>query len=586
MADIDPDLDLDLDLVERLVDEHAAAGAQPGLAYGLVLDGRLVHSGGRGVRDVGQPGHTPDADTLFRIASMTKSFTAATVLLLRDAGRLRLDDAVARYVPEVAAIRLPTTDSPALTVRSLLSMIAGLPTDDPWGDRQQDLPDARFAALLADGLSFAWTPGTVYEYSNTGYALLGRVIARAADAEYPDVVHRGLLTPLGLRDTGFGEAVVEPERRATGYRRTGADWEPVPFDAYGAFAPMGGLFSTVRDLARWVAFLAEAFPPRDDPDDGPLSRASRRELQLAQVTLAPTVTWRSVAEPPVIRSTGYGFGLLAEHDPALGTLVSHSGGYPGFGSHMRWHPTSGLGVIVLANATYAPARVLAGLMMDALLAHRDSPGIARRPAPAGGVVWPATAAAQAAVTRLITTGTDAAAEALLAMNVDLDEPLTRRRAHWADVATRLGPLTPDLQEPPRSDSPAHCVWWLRGPGGRVRVEIQLDPELPPRVQTLDVTAVPDPPKALRDIADRLTQALGDAVPTWPDDVPIVPALRADARRQLAVAAAWSAGAGLGPAIAGDGATRATFRLDGPVPLTLAVATDAAGVLTELTIAPA
>ena len=578
-------VDIDLDLVERLVDEYAADGAQPGLAYGVVEGGHLVHSGGRGVRDVAG-GHLPDADTVFRIASMTKSFTAAAVLQLRDAGRLRLDDEVAAHVPEVAGLDLPTTDSPALTIRALLSMVAGFPTDDPWGDRQQDLPDERFTALLAGGLSLAWAPGTVYEYSNTGYALLGRVIAQAAEAEYPDVVQRGLLAPLGLRDTGFDEAVVEPERRALGYRRTGTEWERVPFDAHGAYAPMGGLFSTVRDLARWVTFLAEAFPPRDDPDDGPLSRAARRELQLAQLTLPPVVTWRTVAEPAVIRSAGYGFGLLTEHDPRWGTLVSHSGGYPGFGSHMRWHPQSGLGVIVLANATYAPARVLAGQVMDSLLTLRVSGGVALRSAPGGGAVWPATEAARTAVTRLVTTGADAEAERWLAMNVDLDEPLDRRRAQWSDLGARLGPLVPDPTEAPQSDSPAHSVWWLRGPGGRVRVEIQLNPELPPRVQTLDVTAVPHPSMSLRAIAERLTRALADDVPTWPDDVPVAAGLRESARRQLAVAAAWSTGATLGPALAGDGVTRVTFRLDGPVPFTLTVATNAEGVVTELTITPA
>ncbi|MFZ0160107.1 MAG: serine hydrolase domain-containing protein, partial [Kineosporiaceae bacterium] len=375
MPEHDLDLDLDLDLVEHLVDRHRADALEPGLAYGVVLDGHLVHSGGRGL---GTPAVTPDADTVFRIASMTKVFTAAAVLLLRDDGRLRLDDEVATHVPEAAGLRPPTDDAPPITVRSLLTMAAGFPTDDPWGDRQQDLPDDDFARLLTAGLSFAWTPGTTFEYSNLGYALLGRVISAAAGEPYADVVTRRLLEPLGLTATGFTAQGVQAGRLAQGHQRSGDIWEPVPFAGHGAFAPMGGLFSTVRDLSRWVGWLAAAFPPRDDPGDGPprgdravqspLSRASRRELQLPHLALPPTVTWRSIAEPPDVRGVGYGFGLVIEQDPRLGRLVSHSGGYPGFGSHMRWHPASGLGVVVLGNATYAPAQRLGTGLLDALLA--------------------------------------------------------------------------------------------------------------------------------------------------------------------------------------------------------------------------
>ena len=110
----------------------------------------------------------PDADTVFRIASMTKCFTAATILLLRDEGRLRLDDPVRRHVPELAGWAPPTADRGPITIRQLLTMSAGLPTDDPWGDRQQGLPLDRFARLLAAGPTFAWPPGIMFEYSNLG----------------------------------------------------------------------------------------------------------------------------------------------------------------------------------------------------------------------------------------------------------------------------------------------------------------------------------------------------------------------------------------------------------------------------------
>ncbi len=111
--------------------------------------GELVHGSGLGERFTGGP--APDAETVFRIASMTKSFTASAILGLRDAGALRLDDRADVYVPELRGLRLPAGDCPPITIRQLLTMTAGFPTDDPWGDRQQGLAAGAFAALLVDG---------------------------------------------------------------------------------------------------------------------------------------------------------------------------------------------------------------------------------------------------------------------------------------------------------------------------------------------------------------------------------------------------------------------------------------------------
>src|SRR5690349_24829221 len=120
--------------VDALAAGYHQRGGQPGLAYGIVAGGELVHAAGLGERHLGGP--TPDAGTVFRIASMTKSFTAAAVLALRDDGRLALDDPAEEFVPELRGLALPSPDSPRVSLRHLLTMTAGLPTDDPWGDRQ------------------------------------------------------------------------------------------------------------------------------------------------------------------------------------------------------------------------------------------------------------------------------------------------------------------------------------------------------------------------------------------------------------------------------------------------------------------
>jgi CubicO group peptidase (beta-lactamase class C family) len=471
--------------------------------YGIVLHGELIHVRGIGTLRLGEEA-VPGADSLYRIASMTKSFTAATVLSLRDAGLLGLDDPVARHVPDLAGLRGPTADAPPITIRHLLTMSAGLPTDDPWGDRQQDLDLDRFAALLRSGPRLAWTPDVRFEYSNLGYGILGRVISRVAGAEYKDVVRTRLLEPLGMTGTTFELDEVPPEHLAHGYLWRDDAYQPEPFDAYGALASMGGVYSSLRDLARWVGFFTDAFPPRDDPErTSPLSRATRREMQQAHRTIPP---WLAATTPDVVdlQAMAYGYGLDVIDDLSAGRIVCHSGGYPGFGSHMRWQPASGLGVVVLGNHRYTWASLLGRQLLSALLDLSPVVSAARRIAPD-----PATVAARAAIESLLASWDDGVAAKLFAMNVDLDEPLDRRRAEIERLRGIHGRLTPDPDEPPTSLSSFDQTWWMRGDRGRVRVEMLLSPEPEPRVQTLNLTSAPVPPDELRELARIVVTAISD-----------------------------------------------------------------------------
>jgi CubicO group peptidase (beta-lactamase class C family) len=563
-----------LDGVESVVDAFAAEGGQPGLAYGVLRDGVLVHAGGRGVcalpgSAATTAGLVPDADTVFRIASMTKSFTAAAILLLRDEGRLGLDDDVVRYVPALAGARPPTTDAPPLTIRTLLTMTGGFPTDDPWGDRQQSMREDAFDMLLAGGFSFAWSPGTAFEYSNLGYALLGRVVAAVAGRSYREVVTGRLLGPLGLTSTCFEAIDVRPDRLAIGHARTPSGWAEVPFDPYGAFAPMGGIFSSVRDVARWVGEFTDAYPPRNDPEgDHPLRRSSRREQQQPHRAYLGQLSWAAVDTPPALRAAAYGFGLIVEAHPRYGAVVGHSGGYPGFGSHMRWHPGTGLGAVVLANGTYAMAFRLTERILDALLAdevprRRAAGATVCGPAPAPGGPWPATRAAAADVERLLAAWDDELAGRLFAANVDLDEPLARRRARIEHVREVLGPLSLDPGGRVEHASPSHQAWWMRGPRGRLRVEIRLTPERFPRVQTLNLMPVPDPSLDLRRAVTMLRVSLNSthaAVPpllAFTDEVD-----RGALQRLLQAGAAWAGRVTEGEVVGGDGWSETAVRLSG------------------------
>jgi CubicO group peptidase (beta-lactamase class C family) len=539
--------------VDRLADAFFADGSVPGIAYGVVIDGGLVHARGLGTVRIGEDAG-PDADSVFRIASMTKSFTAAAVVLLRDEGRLRLDDPISRHVPELEDLHRPTTDSPPLTIRHLLTMSAGFPTDDPWGDRLQELPLDRFADLLRGGFSYAWPTGTAFEYSNLGYGILGRVITNVAGAEYRDIVRERILAPLAMDATVYSADEAPPERLARGYVRRDDAFVEEPFAGYGALASMGGLFSSVTDLARWVAGLCDAWPPRDDPEGNhPLSRASRREMQQVWRMIEPELTWNSTDAVPQLAAAGYGFGTFVRHDLLLGRVVAHSGGYPGFGSHMRWHPASGLGVIALGNATYAPMSRLASDALKALVLADAAP--VRRVQPSAALLR-----ARDDVKRLIDAWNGERAAQLFAENVDLDEPLVRRRDALDRVRERHGALTFDGD--PQVDAPSAMSWWLAGEhGGRVKVETMLTPEPSPRVQAFDVTSVPEPSSALRALAEALTE--GIAAGSVPANVHLADtADRPAFDRALLVASLVCGPCRMGPPVEGDGDVSATFRLHG------------------------
>lgn len=548
---------------DELADRSFAGWHVPGLAYGVILDGKLIHSRGLGTLRVGEDA-TPDASSVFRIASMTKSFTAATVLSLRDDGLLRLDDPIADYVPELGTVRLPTTDSPAITIRHLLTMTAGLPTDDPWGDRQQGLDLDEFRALLAGGLSFAFAPGIRFEYSNTGYGILGRLITNVAGREYREVVRERLLQPLGMRSTGYLESEVPADRKALGYVWRDRTYLEEPIDRYGALAAMGGIFTTVEDLAVWVAGFLDAMPPRDHPDGvHPLRRSSRREMQLPMIQAGFRIAQVSTDAMPDVEVASYGFGLFLVDDARYGRAIGHGGGYPGFGSGMRWHHPSGLGVVALTNHRYGPGVPLARDILNELLREGAAP---IRPMAANS----RTEAARSAIEALIDRWDDARAAELFAMNVDLDEPIAARRATLERIRARHGALTADDSEPTESQSPYHLIWWMTGArGGRVRIEILLTPQLPTKVQTFSVTSVPEPPSALQAAAERIVAALaspehGPITIDWPADLTVLESVDLGAVvRSMRATEARFVEVRLGPAIAGDGETKVTFRLESP-----------------------
>ncbi|MDH4743371.1 beta-lactamase family protein [Sphingomonas sp. CBMAI 2297] len=402
----------------------------PGLVYGIVAEGKLVHVRGFGVQDL--PAKRPvTADTLFRIASMTKAFTALSILSLRDAGKLSLDDFAEKYVPEMRGWKYPTADSPHIRIRDLLSHVAGFVTDDPWGDRQTPMPEAEFAKLLRAGVPFSRVPETAHEYSNFGYALLGRIVANASGMPYRTYVERTILKPLGMGSSGFEVSEWPIERRAIGYRFEDGAWREEPTMRNGAFGPMGGLQVSANDYGKWIAFLLSAWPPRDGPDAGPVKRATVRELAQGLNFMRVTPRMGTAAKDDCMQAAAYGKGLRVSQDCQLGLMLHHGGGYPGYGSHMLLLPEAGVGIFVFTNRTYTGA---AGTAWDAMFAL-DKAGVLQFAEPPA---TPEQVAAQETARAIYAAGDVSVAGSALAMNFLMDRSAEGWRSDLAGLRAQLG----------------------------------------------------------------------------------------------------------------------------------------------------
>ncbi|MGQ0737294.1 MAG: serine hydrolase domain-containing protein [Acidobacteriota bacterium] len=462
--------------VDRLFSDFAAREHVPGAAWGIVIDGELAHSGFTGVRDIASKARV-DADTAFRIASMTKSFTAMAILKLRDEGRLSLDDPAERYVPELKGLTYPTSDAPRITIRHLLSHAQGFPEDNPWGDQQLAATDAQMTAMLRQGIPFSNVPGVAYEYSNYGFAILGRIVSHVSGVPYATYVSEHILKPLGMNATTLEPTAVPAARLAHGYRWEDERWKEEPQLRDGAFGAMGGMLTSLRDLARYTGVFVSAWPPRDGPEMPPLARASLREMQQIARPRASVVT-RSAEGAVQLNVGGYGFGLGVTETCRFGHVVAHSGGLPGFGSQMRWLPDYGVGLIAMGSRTYTG---WGGVFNGALELLDQTGGLQPRMAQPS----PALVQARDEVSSLIVQWDEKLADRLAADNLFLDQSRERRRREIEALVAKVGacraggPFT-------QVENALRGTWMLECERGAVHVSITLAPTMPPRVQFLEV----------------------------------------------------------------------------------------------------
>ena len=355
-----------LPAIKKLFQEQFEANHFPSLIYGLVVDGELIDSNGFGNIHL-DPEVAVTTKSLFRIASMTKSITAMAVIKLRDDGKLRLDDPVYQYVPELKTTDLLTNDAPLITIRHLLTQDVGMPEDDPWADRLLSQSENEFLALFKKGFYLSNPPGTIWEYTNLAYAILGRIITVVSNVPYQEYIKKEILHPLGMTNTIWEYDEASPDLLAHGYGWDEHDYFQEDLLHDGAFGAMGGLISSIEDFSKYVAYHLQAWPARNDPEYGPLRRSSLREMQHPW----NFIELNTYTHRPCPFTCAYCYGLVWSKNNDTVISVNHTGGLPGFGSNWMILPEHGVGLISFANITYADLCRINTIIMDKIVTLAD-----------------------------------------------------------------------------------------------------------------------------------------------------------------------------------------------------------------------
>jgi CubicO group peptidase (beta-lactamase class C family) len=327
----------------------------PGAAVLVVHKGKFVFRRGYGVTDL-RTHHPLDAQTNFRLASFTKQFTAACIMLLVHDGKLHYDDHLADIFPEFPAY------GKAITVRNLLNHTSGLPDYEDILEKQYpNTPDEKIPQILDAGVlklleqqsSGKFPPGSKWEYSNSGYAVLAMIVEKIAGKTYGEFLQERIFTPLKMSNTlAYEKGKNEVPHRAYGHTKINGAWHETDQSSTSAVLGDGGIYSSLDDLAKWDRALREH------------TLLSEAEMQPALTPVRPT----GGAATPEAKPVSYGFGWFLDAYQGHWRMC-HDGETIGFRTTIQRFPDDQLTVIVLANRADVDAEALALKVADLYLGN-------------------------------------------------------------------------------------------------------------------------------------------------------------------------------------------------------------------------
>ena len=472
-------IEADYPLIDRLYKEYAETNHWPGMVYGIVVDGKLVHTGSLGYTDI-KARIPADSKSDFRIASMTKSLTAMAILKLRDEGKLKLDDPVYVYIPEMKRIHYLTKDATPITIRHLLTHASGYPEDNPWGDRQLAITDEELLAFFKKGVSFSHNPGLSFEYSNLNFATLGYIIKKVSGKTYENYITENIIKPLGMTHTYWEYDKVPKEKLAHGYRWLDNKWVEQPLLHDGAYGAMGGLITTIEDWARYMAIHLDAWPSRDDAETSPVKRSSIREMQYPWDISYVDVNKNTPKRSPCAIAGAYGYGLGWLKDCEDRIYISHTGGLPGFGSDWKIMPEFGIGVVCFANLTYADASAPNNHVLDSLLTLTD---IKPRQLPPSAILNQR----KNELVKIISDWEKAKASGIFAFNFFMDYFPDKLKAEADNAFTLVGKIISIGQVIPENELRGYFI--MEGETANIKISFTLSPENLPLIQYYQLEVV-------------------------------------------------------------------------------------------------
>ena len=343
-----PELQAAIALVDAQLAREQRDRKIPGLSAGIVYDQALIWQRGYGYANL-EKQIPADERSVYRVASITKLFTSTMLMLLRDAGKVNLDDPIEKYLPEFR-IKSGFADARPPTFRQVASHAAGLPREGQqqrWATMDMPTSEELLASLASSELHLPTM--TEPKYSNLGIALMGYALSKIAGVPYDQFVQERILQPLGMIDSSFERNRYGDDHYAVGYYADQDVMKPSPYWQEHGFRPAGGMYSTVADISRFIALQFS-----DAPAGGSqiLGSSTLREMHMP-VNVTPDF------------NSGFGIGFGIQRVANL-KVIGHSGGLPGYTTNIALVPSLKLAAIVFTNTGTEPV-VISHRMLEVLI---------------------------------------------------------------------------------------------------------------------------------------------------------------------------------------------------------------------------